>query len=443
LEGGDAVTYVKYILYGELSMGNTTSPVFQQYIKPIVSFLDDNSHSRSCQAISDRDWTLMGISRTISSETSGRGFLQDLYFSKDKNVSVSLFFESLKSKRRLSFLKEVCERLVKSDIANEHMMDPFSECDDLKDYDVYAGDGHYHESAIHDERVDGTKYATQHFYLINLRNQMMSHLDLAEYGNKRKREHDSHMLRRQDIEVLRQGAPKGRKVLYVWDRAGLDMMAWRKRKMQGGVYFLTREKKLNRLMVIGEPQFDKNDPVNFGVVNDEAVAPSNGEAIRWVTYQDPASQEVYTYLTNLPFKIRPGVVAFLYKTRWDIEKAYNTFKNKLLEKRAWATSKTAKTIQAHFLCLVWNLSQIMNRKITKEQESKGETHNAGHLARKTDRCLKMAEKAISQGLQMSSLLLGRLRLVEIPVKFYRWLRRYLENEAPWEQALVALQASKA
>jgi len=33
-------------------------------------------------------------------------------------------------------------------------------------------------------------------------------------------------------------------------------------------------------------------------------------------------------------KIRPGVLAWLYKRRWDIEKTYDTVKNKMEESKA-------------------------------------------------------------------------------------------------------------
>jgi len=38
----------------------------------------------------------------------------------------------------------------------------------------------------------------------------------------RKKEHDARTLKRQSVAMLRQGAGKGRKVLWVWDKAGVD-----------------------------------------------------------------------------------------------------------------------------------------------------------------------------------------------------------------------------
>ena len=34
----------------------------------------------------------------------------------------------------------------------------------------------------------------------------------------------------------------------------------------------------------------------------------------------------------------PGLIVFLYRRRWDLEKVYDQFKNKLNEKKSWASS---------------------------------------------------------------------------------------------------------
>ena len=49
-------------------------------------------------------------------------------------------------------------------------------------------------------------------------------------------------LKRLSITSLRQCAANGRKVFYVWDRAGIDFQQWHRWKQGGGVYFLSREK---------------------------------------------------------------------------------------------------------------------------------------------------------------------------------------------------------
>jgi len=46
--------------------------------------------------------------------------------------------------------------------------------------------------------------------------------------------------------------------------------------------------------------------------------------------------------------------------RWDVEKVFDELKNKLGEKQAWATSKNAKTMQATFLCIAHNFTEIFS-----------------------------------------------------------------------------------
>ena len=64
--------------------------------------------------------------------------------------------------------------------------------------------------------------------------------------------------------------------------------------------------------------------------------------------------KAYEFLTNEP-DLPPGVLAELYRRRWDVEKAFDALKNKLGEKKAWATSLAAKQAPAHFLTITDNL----------------------------------------------------------------------------------------
>jgi hypothetical protein len=59
-------------------------------------------------------------------------------------------------------------------------------------------------------------------FTLNLRSHALGHLCVADQDNCKKKEHETRALKRQTIEILRQGAPAGRKVLYICDRAGID-----------------------------------------------------------------------------------------------------------------------------------------------------------------------------------------------------------------------------
>jgi hypothetical protein len=121
------------------------------------------------------------------------------------------------------------------------MVDDFSE---LIGFDIYAGDGHYIGASTHETLIDGKRRSMGHFYALNLRSQSLTYLTGADLeGGKKKCEHDMHALKRKGGKVLRQGAKKGQKVLYVWDPAVIDFDQWGRWKQGCGVYFLSRVKK--------------------------------------------------------------------------------------------------------------------------------------------------------------------------------------------------------
>lgn len=425
------------------------SEVFTRLMSPLAEALWKSQNKRACRGLPDEDWLQLGIQRVLQFNASGRAFIQDATAKGVADIGIGHFFEALKSPRRLALLKEVNDKIAKSERSTILADDLFESLHELDDFSVFAGDGHYHKAPIHEQRVNGKKYETLHFYSMNLRTQMMSHLTTGQYGGMRKREHDMHALKRLSVDTLRQGATKGEKVLYIWDKAGMDLRQWYHWKMKG-IYFLTREKELNRFNILGERDFDKDDPVNAGVLKDETIGSgASAEAIRRVTYKCPESENIYSYVTNLPRKVRPGVVAFLYKKRWDVEKAYNTFKHKLFEQRAWANSDNAKTMQANFICLAFNLSMIMNRSIVEEVKNnppagieRSDLH-AKHVKRKKSRIKKLEEKCRKAGVRLSSLLCRVERLVEVPLVFFRWLTGSLYSDATWGRSLQLLASCYA
>jgi hypothetical protein len=189
----------------------------------------------------------------------------------------------------------------------------------------------------------------------------MTHLTVSDQV-ERKKDRDMRALKRQDILSLRQGAAKGRKVLYVWDRAGIGFRQWFKWR-ESGIYFLSREKENMKLETVGVHSFDRADRINQGVISDEMVATSVGVTERRVIYQDPETGIVYARLTNLPPAIAPGIVALLYRSRWEVEKVFDEFKNKLGEIKSWASTANAKTCQARLLCLTHNLMTLMEEQL--------------------------------------------------------------------------------
>ena len=54
-------------------------------------------------------------------------------------------------------------------------------------------------------------------------------------------------------------------------------------------------------------------------------------------------------------EVPAGVLAGLCRRRWDIEKVFDEFKNKLGEKKAWGTSLEAKGAPGQLVALTHNL----------------------------------------------------------------------------------------
>lgn len=424
------------------------SIIREEFFKPLFEFFDTAKHRRNCPTLDDSFWLEAGVRRCLGIFQSGRDFLQQLADTHEKSVRISTFFESLKSKRRLLLVDEVLGQL--RNRMSRVMPDPFASYKCLDDFDIHAGDGHFIAAASHDKaqprattiakpqagnpRVTTTKYATGHLYTLDLRSHGMNHLTVADQI-ERKKEHEMRALKRQTAETLRQGASKGRKVLYIWDRAGIDFRQWLQWKNQSGIYFLSREKDNMKLEIIGQHPIDTAQAINTGILADEIVATSQGVSVRRVTYQDPVTRIIYHYLTNLPASVPPGLIALLYKSRWDIEKVFDEFKNKLCETKAWASSATAKTQQARLLCLTHNLMTLMEEEIRKRS---GVVNEAELKRRAKPRHPSIKVKPEPGNLNPAIIVHAIERLTQRTVKFIRWLRNHLDLERDWSQAMTRL-----
>lgn len=415
---------------------NTQSPtpqtLFRKLIQPLTGLVQQCNHKRKCNTLTDQEWIETGLLRTLSQEPSGRAFLQKLFDVGRAVVKRSLFFETLKSRRRLKLCREVSLSLYEKMRTINQQADPFEQFAPLGEYDIYAGDGHYHAAAVHDVKKSEKKHPTQHFYSADLRTHALRHLTLADTSGIRKREHDTRALKRLGIETLRQGAPKGRKVIYVWDRAGIDFLQWFKWKHAGGIYFVSREKKNMELMVMAELGYDKKDPINAGVQSYQMIGCSGVSMFR-VVYRCPVSGGTYGFVTSLS-NLPPGLIAYLYKSRWDIEKIFDQVKNKLAEKKAWATSFTAKNMQAQFICIAHNLMLILEQCLKKEGVENRIEDN--RRRKRLDNALASIKNRRDK---LPAFLTEPRRPTQLSVKFIRWLRNNLYANTSWIEAMGTLK----
>ena len=427
-----ALLYLTGLLENFFDLVSITSAaigsVAATFLAPLEKLLPECQALRECPAFPDEAWIRLGVERVLHELPSGRAFLQQHAYRFAHCPPRANYFESLKSRRRVKLVGEVNELLCRH--ATQGLVDPLGGYEELTNFDLFAGDGHWHGAAAHDAPIDGAKRAVGHFYALDLRQHTLRHLALASG----KKEHDMHVLKRLDVQVLRQQAPQGRKVLYVWDKAGIDFLAWHRWKHAHGLYFVSLEKENMDLQVTGLPDWDRKDPINAGIQKVEFVAGGAGVLVRRIHYVEPVTGVEYVFITS-ELTLRPGMIAFLYKLRWDLEKVFDQLKNKLNEQKAWASSQNAKEAQAQLICLLHNLLLMVEEKLRREG-----IENDAEIARKA-KVLTLAQAvAAAAGRKIPSCVAALRRLTQCSVKLLRWLRSSLIDQLDWHAATPRLRA---
>ncbi len=153
---------------------------------------------------------------------------------------------------------------------------------------------------------------------------------------------------------------------------------------------------------------------------------------------DPVGATVYEFVTTA-FHLPADIIAWLYKARWNIEKVFDQLKNKFDESKAWATSDTAKSIQAKFLCLAHNLLELFEVQLETEHHIRNE---AG-LLRREKRAAEYTAAAKEKGHVLSSLLTRLFQPLQRSIKLIRWLRSHWFSSDPLSRILPDLARSYA
>ena len=236
------------------------------------------------------------------------------------------------------------------------------------------------------------------------------------------------------IRQLRQGAPKGRKVIYVWDKAGIDLHQWFKWKQGSAIYFLSLEKENMKLRTLGLTGFDLKTSIDAGVLADELVGQDNGAMIRRIKYQCPDSGKVFAFITNV-MDVEPGLIAHLYKLRWNIEKTFDELKTKLTEKKAWASTTVARNTQAQFTYLLHNLMVSLEEELSENSE----LCDKREITRRKNRHKALIQRVKENGKQLPLAQQIVPQATQRTLRFIRWLRNHCWIQTSWPQAQTALK----
>lgn len=412
----------------ELNHPSLSLTVDNLFFHPLDQVFPDLKNRHPCPEFPDEDWLRAGVLRSLEDVPSGRGFLQEHGPRLNNPPKVSNYFESLKSERHGGLAGEA--NLAVAAQVDALCVDRLKDIPGMENYETFALDGHWHRGAAHDGKHKGAKMPTGHFHSLSLRSHSLRHLGANEYH----KEHDMHALKRIGPKGLRHGVARGRRVLIVYDKAGIDFKFWKRCRKECAVYFLSRVKEGMVSEWIESAFWDRKDPLNAGVSDDRRVRTVDNIPLRIVVYIEPVSGEEFEFLTN-EMDLAPGVIAELYRRRWEIEKTFDQLKNKLGAKQSWSSDQEAKKTQGQLAALTHNLLLLAER-LLEEQSG---LRNKAEDARREKRRLEMARQARRAGRQISSLRQYARGATVRSVKFIRWLRGCLKSGATAEAALPQIQ----
>lgn len=407
-----------------------TIHVTDAFFEPLAGRVAASPLTRPCPEFSDEHWLHLGIQRVLEPVPSGRAFLQEHAPRFECVPARSNYFASLQSPRRRDLAHDVNLAL----IAAAGLPDRLSAIPELEKYEAFAVDGHWHQSATHDARHDGAKVAVGHFYSLDLRGHQLRHLAVGEGLH----EHDMSVLKRLKPSGLRQAVPQGKRVLIVYDKAGIDFTYWKRCRQECAVYFLSRVKAGMVFDWIESRIWDRRDARNCGVSEDRVVMMREGQRLRIVYYTDPETGQSHEFLTN-EMALPPGLIAELYRRRWEVEKVFDEIKNKLGEKKAWGTSLVAKGAQGQLVAITHNLLLMYEYRL----EQRHGVSNQAEDRRRQKRAADLQQVARRAGRAVSALVLSVRRATQRSVKFVRWLRLAMQEDFTEAVAVPRLAESYA
>lgn len=361
-----------------------------------------------------------GILRALEGDESGRAFLQTLADRPEaQTLAKSTWFDAFQSTRRLGVIAEVATSSYhhfERELGDRDWLGAFEE---LKDYPVWAVDGHQIKHACHALKdAKGAHVPSGMIYGMCLHHGLVR--PMSRYYGDGQRPHEWSIFKQNWRAWLAQDSRKGMPI-FVVDPAYIDNQFWLLEKIKKQAMVITREKENMKPTVFHRMAFDLDDPVNQGVVADELAGYSNA-ALRRIRYGDPATGKHFVFITTCN-SLRPGLIALLYFMRWKIEKTYDVFKNKLMVTKAWGTGKTSAIMQAHFVALLHNLLTLLLARLEKT----GLRHNAV-TQREAKRRARIPEDKRVPSHEMIR------HAFPLTCQFIRAARNIIRFKIPWEDA---------
>jgi hypothetical protein len=398
--------------------------VAESFYEPALALVRDYCRlRRDGLALSDERFLRSGIQRVMGQCDSGRDFLQARQDRGDK-LNRSTWFDALHSPRRSAMVAEVATNSYEIFTRHLAQRDWLAAFPELHGRAVWAVDGHQIAHACHAiPDAKGEQVPVGELYGMCLHSGLLR--AMATFQGNGERRHEWPVFKQHLPVWLRQDRGRGLPLI-VGDPAYIDILYWSEQKRLKQAAVITREKENMKPTVIGSNRFDPDDPINRGVEADETAGYTSAY-LRRIVFRDPASGEVFVFLTT-DHSLRPGVVALLYLLRWKIEKAYDVFKNKFHQQKAWATGKTAAHSQAHLIALTHNLLTILlcNLELIGITETKGQARLEKERS-KTPAAQRVPSRECVQ------------HAIQLTCQFIRLVRHCLDHKTRWIDALPLFQ----
>jgi hypothetical protein len=401
------------------------------FLHPALSLLPSLDNHRDDLDFSDAEFITLGVRRVNTLHPTGRSFLQSVRQCELTDVSVKAYFGASSSARRLSMIHELNTNMSRTILSPT---DRFSIFPELAGRDVLAADGHDVRHASHEPpatMASGRREVPDTVTGVFLRNLRTGAARVLAQTEGHQHEWAA-VKARPWSDFHWQANAKG--TILVIDPVAVDFEFLRGAKFKGGFTVITRT-KANLVVREAKPlEWDKNNPHNRGVLSDERVRFGEPGEFRRIRYQDPETGEVYEFLTT-EFHLSPGIIAQLYRLRWDIEKFFDVCENLLGEKRAWGIGPVAAQVQNEFLVLVHNLLLLLSARLEAEEGIRDEK-----VEIKYEAALKQRKVAARLKGKTVSLWVGLLRrITRWSSQFTRWVQDAIVHGWEWQQGVIKLR----
>lgn len=413
-------------------MSTSLTPlVLDAFLDPALSLLSGLDHYRDDLDYSDAEFITLGVRRINTFHPSGRSFLQSARQCEVTEVSLRAYFGAASSPRRLALIHELNTTVSRKIAATS---DRFADFPELAGRDVLALDGHDIQHATHEPKAtlsNGRREVPDTVTGLFLR-------DLRTGAARVLAQTEGHQHEWSAVKARPWSDfhwhPNAKGTILVIDPVAVDFEFLRGAKFKGGFTVITRTKAHLAVREARPLAWDKKDRRNQGVLSDERVRFGEPGEFRRIRYQDPETGEIHEFLTT-EFHLPPGIIAQLYRLRWDIEKFFDVCENLLAENRAWGSGPVAAQVQNEFLVLVHNLFLLFSGRLEAQEGIRDEK-----VERKFEAALTQRQKAaLAKGRTVSPWVRALRRITRWSSQFTRWMQDAILHSWDWHHGIEKLK----